>query len=224
MRVAVATLLTLASAQQVPPHRGPAEDAEGTASATMANLGTGNCGGGKRDVPKPRGSSLRRAEMLELGTHRAASLLLRRAPSKRWQRVARRGRRVKKLLWPVRGGRLGRGYGFTREENTHIKHKGIDIKASEGAVVRAAADGIVAYSDNTVCGYGNAIIIIHPNGWVTLYAHNKKNTVQAGWKVTRGERIGFVGATGKARGAHLHFELRERGRAADPIPHMVGRR
>jgi murein DD-endopeptidase MepM/ murein hydrolase activator NlpD len=60
------------------------------------------------------------------------------------------------------------------------------------------------------------VLILHGNGWVSLYAHNYRNTVQAGWRVSRGERIGFVGSTGIARGPHLHFELRRDGRPVNP--------
>ncbi|MFW6052107.1 MAG: peptidoglycan DD-metalloendopeptidase family protein, partial [Myxococcota bacterium] len=77
---------------------------------------------------------------------------------------------------------------------------------------------IVAYSDNGLRGFGNCLLIVHPNGWVSVYAHNYRNTVQAGWRVTRGERIGFVGRTGIARGPHLHFELRVDGRPVNPAP------
>ncbi len=82
--------------------------------------------------------------------------------------------------------------------------------------MRAAADGIVAYSDNEVRGFGNVVMIVHGNGWVTLYAHNSRTTVQPGYRVRRGERIGLVGQTGIARGPHLHFELWENGRARNP--------
>ena len=91
-------------------------------------------------------------------------------------------------------------------------------------MVRAAADGLVGYSDNTLRGLGNAVVILHPGGWTTLYAHNARNTVQPGWRVKRGERIALVGATGIARGPHLHFEWRDNGRLGDPKRLFVGRR
>ncbi len=169
---------------------------------------------GPRRVPTPRGASLRRAEALGLGRFRTANLLLSEPPAGRWVEAARGGA-LEGLHWPVDGGRFGRGFGFTRRERRDLRHDGIDIVAPEGAVVRAVADGIVAYSDNGIRGFGNCVLVVHPNGWVSLYAHNSRNTVQAGWRVHKGERIGFVGATGIARGPHLHFELRERGRPID---------
>ena len=170
---------------------------------------------GPRRVPTPRGASLERARTLGLGTRRAATRLLGAPPHPRWVAAAR-GTVPEKLEWPVEGGRFGRGFGFTRRVRQNLRHEGIDIVAPEGAVVRAVADGIVAYSDNGIRGFGNCVIIVHPNGLVSLYAHNSRNTVQAGWRVTKGERIGFVGSTGISRGPHLHFELRRNGRPIDP--------
>jgi murein DD-endopeptidase MepM/ murein hydrolase activator NlpD len=172
---------------------------------------------GPRRVPRPRGASLERARALGIGTHEAAKRLLREPPEPRWVRAAR-GQVPSSLHWPVDGGRFGRGFGFVREARPDLRHNGIDVAAPTEAVVRAVADGIVAYSDNGVRGFGNCVLIIHPNGWVSVYAHNHRNTVQAGWRVTRGERIAFVGQTGIARGPHLHFELRVDGRPVDPVP------
>jgi len=89
-------------------------------------------------------------------------------------------------------------------------------------VIRAAAEGIVAYASNELSGYGSCVLIVHPNGWVTLYAHADRITVQPGYRVRRGERIGFVGATGRADGPHLHFELHVDGEAVDPRSYFDG--
>jgi murein DD-endopeptidase MepM/ murein hydrolase activator NlpD len=59
-------------------------------------------------------------------------------------------------------------------------------------------------------------MIVHRNGWMTLYAHNARTTVQPGYRVRRGERIAIVGTTGITHGPHVHFELWRRGRAVDP--------
>ncbi|MFW5921159.1 MAG: M23 family metallopeptidase, partial [Polyangiales bacterium] len=175
---------------------------------------------GPRRVPEPRGASLERAEALGLGTRRAANRLLTRRPKEGW-RMAARGRVSDELAWPVPEGHFGRGFGHVRHRRPDLRHDGVDIVAEEGAVIRAVADGIVAYSDNGIRGFGNCLLIVHPNGWVSLYAHNFRNTVQAGWRVERGERIGFVGHTGIARGPHLHFELRVDGRPVDPTPKLA---
>lgn len=170
---------------------------------------------GPRRVPTPRGASMRRARDLGLGTRECASALFHAAPDARWVRAAR-GRTPSRLLWPVDEGRWVRGFGFVRTSRPELIHRGIDIAAPIGATVRAAADGIVAYSDNGVRGYGNLVMIVHPNGWVTLYAHNARTTVQPGYRVRRGERIALVGSTGIARGPHVHFELWREGRPVDP--------
>lgn len=177
---------------------------------------------GPRRVPTPRGASMIRARTLGLGTREAANILLTRAPEARWVRASR-GRTPRTLLWPVAGGRFGRGFGFTRRERHELPHNGVDIGADRNAPIRAVADGIVAYSDNGLRGYGNCVILVHSNGWVSLYAHNTRTTVQPGYRVRRGERIALLGSTGIARGPHLHFELRDNGRLRNPMPLFVGR-
>lgn len=179
---------------------------------------------GPRRVPNPRGASQARAESLGLGTRDAASHALRRSPDPRWLRAAEHhGPMPEHLHWPVDLGRFGRGFGFVRRTRPDLRHDGVDVVADEGSVIRAVGPGIVAYSDNGIRGFGNAVVIVHPNGWVSLYAHCYRTTVQPGWRVRAGERIGFVGTTGISRGPHLHFELRRNGRAFDPLHEFEGR-
>jgi murein DD-endopeptidase MepM/ murein hydrolase activator NlpD len=147
--------------------------------------------------------------------------LLRGAPDPRWIAAAR-GRTPERVLWPVDEGRWVRGFGYVRRTRPDLIHRGADISADTGSTVRAAADGIVAYSDNGVHGYGNVVMIVHPNGWMTLYAHSSRTTVQAGYRVHRGERIALVGSTGIAHGPHVHFELWDNGHAIDPAPLFDG--
>lgn len=173
---------------------------------------------GPRNVPTPRGASLARARTLGLGTREAASRAMHQPVPEPWRRVAAwRGEPVERLLWPVDEGRFVRGFGFVRHTRPDLRHDGVDIGAEPGTVVRAAADGVVIYSDNGVRGFGNCVMIAHPNGWVSLYAHNSRTTVQAGWRVRRGERIALVGTTGISRGPHVHFELFEGGHNIDPL-------
>jgi murein DD-endopeptidase MepM/ murein hydrolase activator NlpD len=171
---------------------------------------------GPRSVSPPRGVSRERAEALGLGTRACAMSVLHGSIDPRWIEAAR-GRSPSRLLWPVDDGRFGRGYGYVRTTRPDLIHRGVDVGAEEGEVVRAAADGIVVYSDNGVHGYGNVVIILHRNGWATLYAHNSRTTVQAGYRVRRGERIALVGHTGIAHGPHVHFELWDHGHAVDPV-------
>jgi murein DD-endopeptidase MepM/ murein hydrolase activator NlpD len=82
--------------------------------------------------------------------------------------------------------------------------------------VRSAAPGIVAYSGNEVRGYGNMVIVVHPGGWVTTYAHNSVNFVVAGQRVPTGGILAELGSTGISRGPHVHFEFIYKGQLCDP--------
>jgi murein DD-endopeptidase MepM/ murein hydrolase activator NlpD len=89
-------------------------------------------------------------------------------------------------------------------------HRGVDLAAPAGTAVRAALDGrVVATGYDTVLG--NYILIRHQINFSTLYGHLSQIWVARGTTVTRGQRIGAVGNTGKSTGAHLHFEIRRRG-------------
>lgn len=180
---------------------------------------------GPRRVPTPRGASAARAEALGLGTRMTASRLFHGRPKAEWVQAAgaARGSMPEHLRWPVELGRFGRGFGYVRVTRPDLRHDGVDIVADEGSVIRAVAPGIVAYSDNGVRGFGNLVMIVHPNGWVSVYGHCYRTTVQAGWRVQEGERIGFVGNTGISRGPHLHFELHKNGRPTNPLPEFEGR-
>ncbi|MBC7173887.1 MAG: M23 family metallopeptidase, partial [Polyangiaceae bacterium] len=107
-----------------------------------------------------------------------------------------------------------RGYG----SGTDAYHLAVDVGASMGRPVHAAAGGLVAYADDEIRGYGNLILIVHPNGWITLYAHNSRHHVVAGERVTAGQLIAEVGSTGISRGPHVHFELLHHGKLCDPGP------
>jgi murein DD-endopeptidase MepM/ murein hydrolase activator NlpD len=170
---------------------------------------------GPRRVPIARGANRARAQALGIGSHDVARKLLRSRPAPELLRAVT-GESTRDLLWPVVGGHFGRGFGLTRRLRPELPHNGVDIGAPEGTVVRAAADGLVVYSDNGLRGYGNCLMILHPNGFLTLYAHNQRTLVPAGARVRRGERIALVGQTGFAWGPHLHFELRDNGRLRDP--------
>ena len=87
-------------------------------------------------------------------------------------------------------------------------HEGVDIAAPQGSEIHAAADGEVVYSGNGIRGYGNVVIVRHPDGFLTVYAHNLQNRVQKGERVARGQVVGTVGQTGHATAPHLHFEVR----------------
>jgi murein DD-endopeptidase MepM/ murein hydrolase activator NlpD len=110
------------------------------------------------------------------------------------------------------------GFGFRTHPITgdHRFHTGVDLRAAEGAPIRAAADGVVK-SVGPLGGYGNAVEIDHGDGTSTLYAHASALLVQPGQRVTRGEAVALVGQTGQATGPHLHFELRRHDHPVDPM-------
>lgn len=99
--------------------------------------------------------------------------------------------------------------GARRTQGIH-GYNGVDLGASVGTPIRAAAAGtvILSRSGGWNGGYGNYVVIKHANGSQTLYAHNSSNAVSVGETVSQGEVIGYVGSTGRSTGAHLHFEVR----------------
>ena len=130
---------------------------------------------------------------------------------------ARSGRR---FMWPVQG-RVIVGYG-PRAGGLH--NDGINILARRGAAVRAAENGMVAYTGNELRGFGNLLLVKHAGGWMSAYAHNEQLLVKVGQKVRRGQTIARVGATGSVVRPQLHFELRRGLRVVDPIEHLPRRR
>ena len=116
-----------------------------------------------------------------------------------------------RVSWPLAGpltGRFGpRGARF---------HAGIDIAAPHGTAVLSARRGRVTFA-GWHGGYGNLVLVSHGRAVWTWYAHLSRIDVRRGQRVTGGGRVGVVGATGNAKGPHLHFEVRYRGAATDPL-------
>ncbi len=117
-----------------------------------------------------------------------------------------------RFIWPVQG-EVESPFGM----RSGGRHDGIDIRANEGAPIKAADDGRVVYANSKMRGYGNLIIIKHKDDFYTVYGHNKNNHVKDGDKVSRGDVIGTVGSTGNASNAHLHFEVRHGKKIRNPI-------
>jgi murein DD-endopeptidase MepM/ murein hydrolase activator NlpD len=95
-------------------------------------------------------------------------------------------------------------------------HEGVDYMVPEGTPIHASAGGIVVYADAHP-QYGNMVEIDHGNGVITRYAHASKLEVKVGDVVRRGREIARVGSTGRSTGAHLHFEVRYKGIAQNPV-------
>ena len=116
------------------------------------------------------------------------------------------------FMWPVEG-KINNVF----EEAESRRHQGIDISSPLGTPIRASNAGTVIYSNNTIKGYGNLIILRHSGELVTVYAHNQVNLVEEGTWAERGQIVGKVGQTGKTSGPHLHFEIRKNNKALDPL-------
>lgn len=125
-------------------------------------------------------------------------------------------------LWPCPSSkRITSNYGYRIHPISGVKklHSGMDIAASYGSEVIAAAGGKVIKSEY-YGGYGNCIIIDHGGGHATLYGHMSSLIAKAGQEVAAGAPIGKVGSTGASTGNHLHFEVRINGATTDPAKHL----
>lgn len=97
-------------------------------------------------------------------------------------------------------------------------HRGIDISAARSRDIRACADGTVCFVGRSA-GYGNYLMLDH-GGWVSLYAHCAELLVEDGDLIRAGDSIAVAGATGRATGPHLHFEIRVDGQPVDPLDYV----
>jgi murein DD-endopeptidase MepM/ murein hydrolase activator NlpD len=116
--------------------------------------------------------------------------------------------------WPARGRII---QGFANGGND-----GINIAVPEGTQVKAAEGGTVVYAGNELKGYGNLVLIRHPNGFVSAYAHNGDIAVKRGDHVTRGQAIAKSGQSGNVASPQLHFELRKGSTPVDPTNYLAG--
>jgi murein DD-endopeptidase MepM/ murein hydrolase activator NlpD len=124
-------------------------------------------------------------------------------------------------IWPTQGwltsGTGGRSDPFTGEADYH---PGLDISADRGTPVYATADGVVSQA-SFAGAYGNLVVIDHRFGIETRYGHLSAFRIQPGQTVSRGDLIGTVGATGRATGPHLHYEVRVSGRILNPLQFLL---
>ena len=102
----------------------------------------------------------------------------------------------------------------------HEMHKGIDIAGKEGAQILAAADGVVTWSGKRK-GYGNLVEIDHGTGYVTRYGHSKKQLVESGDTVRKGQVIALIGSTGRSTGPHVHVEVMKNGKHVNPVKYLA---
>jgi murein DD-endopeptidase MepM/ murein hydrolase activator NlpD len=115
--------------------------------------------------------------------------------------------------WPARG-RVISGY------SGKGGNEGINIAVPEGTPIKAAEGGTVAYAGSELKGYGNLVLIRHPNGYVSAYAHNGELKVKRGDTVKRGQVVANSGQSGNVSSPQLHFELRKGSAPVDPTPYL----
>jgi murein DD-endopeptidase MepM/ murein hydrolase activator NlpD len=120
--------------------------------------------------------------------------------------------------WPVRG-KVITSYGAKTNGKAN---DGINVAVPEGTPVKAAEDGIVAYSGNELKGYGNLILVRHSNGYVTAYAHASELLVRRGDTIKRGQIIAKSGQSGEVGSPQLHFEIRKGSSPVDPLQFLNG--
>lgn len=113
----------------------------------------------------------------------------------------------KTFAWPVKGPIVS-DFGSGND--------GINIAGTAGTAVKAADSGTVAYAGNELKGYGHLILIKHPNGWITAYAHNRKLLVKKNESVKKGQKIAEMGNTGHVKTPQLHFEIRYKAKVVNP--------
>lgn len=122
-----------------------------------------------------------------------------------------------KFSWPIKGAIISR-FG---PKKGGLYNDGINIRAKEGAPVKASEDGLSAYVGNELKGYGNLIIIKHSDGWITAYAHLSKSLIKRGEKIKKGQTIGAVGSTGNVDSSQLYFGLRKGRDAVNPENYLM---
>ena len=122
-----------------------------------------------------------------------------------------------KFIWPVPSSKkVSSHFGVRRGRH----HDGIDIPAVTGTSIIASANGTVVASGK-MSGYGRVVVVKHAGGYHTVYAHNSKNYVRNGQKVSQGEVIAKVGNSGRSTGPHLHFEIRRKNKVRNPAYYLA---
>lgn len=124
---------------------------------------------------------------------------------------------VPALGWPVDGRVILSRYGPKPGGRVN---DGVNIKTTQGAAVRAAASGEVIYVGDAIAGFGLMMLVRHPGGTVTAYAHLEDALADRGDRVERGQPIARAGSSGNVSEPQLHFQLRQGRRTLDPLPYL----
>lgn len=122
-----------------------------------------------------------------------------------------------RFIWPL-DRPVTSGFGRRRGR----PHDGIDIGAPRGTPIKASFEGTVIFAGNK-SGYGKLLIIKHRHNYFSAYAHLSRTKARQNQKVKTGQIIGYVGRTGRASSAHLHFEIRHKTKAKNPLKYLPKR-
>ena len=182
------------------------QDASKLAVGQALRVGRGDQVQGQKQAQKPAQKQARR------GAGRAVA----GATSK-----AKKGKRAllplqRYFIWPVKGKVI---MGFGKADGGY-HNDGINVASSAGTPVRVVEDGVVAYHGDEVKGFGNLVLVSHGRGWTSAYAHLGAIDVRQGQRVKRGAVLGRVGTSGHVSRSQLHFELRYRRQAVNPMLYM----
>ena len=137
-----------------------------------------------------------------------------------------RNRKLQEQSWlsgrPVDKAWISSHYGQRTDPFTGklAMHNGLDFAAKEGTEVMTVAAGVVTWTGSK-SGYGELVEVSHGDGYVTRYAHNKENLVEAGDVVRKGDTIALMGSSGRSTGAHVHYEVYKHGRSVDPSSYLA---
>ncbi len=123
---------------------------------------------------------------------------------------------IGKLRWPAKGQVMSQ-FG---SKDSGSKNDGIDISLPQGTPVKAAENGVVIYSGDGLKEYGNAVLVRHDNGLVSVYGHASELVVKRGDQVTRGQVVALSGMSGQANRPKLHFEIRKDAKPVDPLGYL----
>lgn len=125
------------------------------------------------------------------------------------------------FAWPTQG-TFTSGFGMRADPFTGLPrfHNGIDLANRIGTPIRAAAAGTVVHIESQIGNYGRFVIVRHPDGFQTLYAHMSAFNVRVGQTISRGQVLGSMGNTGRSTGPHLHFSVIHNGAFVDPLRYL----